>query len=292
MNTVVLDGHPLSLSGLILHCSTIPFLGQKRMVIVEGLLSRFESKRKETKPEGEDWQALADYIDEMPSTTVLILLDGPVSRANPLLKKLTAKASVEEFPQFKGVRLQHWIQTRINYQGGSISPKATELLSAFSGENLWIVANEIDKLLAYTNGRRIEERDVQLLTSYSREANVFTMTDALIEKRPAIAIKMLHQLMNEGAAVTYLLFMITNQVRLMIRAKDLVKQRIPAADIAANLGLSPKYPMDKLLRQSASYEDSRLIEVYQKLLDTDVSIKTGKQKDSLALDLLLAELSY
>jgi len=292
MNTIVLDGHQLSLSGLILHCSTIPFLGQKRMVIVEGLLSRFETKRKESKSEGEDWQAIADYVDEMPSTTVLVLLDGPVSKANPLLKKIITKALVEEFPQLKGARLQQWIQTRVHSQGSSISPKASELLATFSGENLWIVANETDKLLTYTDGRRIEEKDIQLLTSYSREANVFAMTDALIEKRPAVAIKLLHQLMNEGAAVTYLLFMITNQVRLMLRAKDLVTQRMPAADIAAHLGLSPKYPMDKLLRQSASYADCRLLEVYQKLLDTDVSIKTGKQKDSLALDLLVAELSY
>jgi hypothetical protein len=33
----------------------------------------------------------------------------------------------------------------------------------------------------------------------------------------------------------------------------------------------------------------RLVEVYRKLLDTDIAIKTGKWKGELALELLIAE---
>jgi DNA polymerase III delta subunit len=76
----------------------------------------------------------------------------------------------------------------------------------------------------------------------------------------------------------------------MVQTKVLGKQKIPPPEIQNRLGLSYNYPVDKLLEQTALYPMERLISIYKKLLDTDISIKTGKWKDEFALDLLLTEL--
>ena len=73
-------------------------------------------------------------------------------------------------------------------------------------------------------------------------------------------------------------------------AKELDGQQMDVNRIRGELKLSPHYPMDKLLRQANNYSWERLINVYHKLLETDISIKIGKQKDRLALDVLVAEL--
>ena len=46
----------------------------------------------------------------------------------------------------------------------------------------------------------------------------------------------------------------------------------------------------KTLDQASRYSLSRLKDVYRKLLDTDISIKTGKMDPELALNVLVAEL--
>ena len=76
----------------------------------------------------------------------------------------------------------------------------------------------------------------------------------------------------------------------MVQAVELSAQGVSLAKRREQLGVSPKYPIEKLVQQSAGYSMSRLVRLYEKLLETDTAIKTGKWKDELGLDLLVAEL--
>ena len=291
-NTTILEPKQLKPNRLIEACSMLPFIGQKRLVIVEGLFTRFETKDTDSKTKGDNkgWQTFIDWVDKMPSSTELVLIDGKLGKTNSLLKKLTPKAAVETFPPMRGPKLEQWIRSRVASSGGSISPKAVSLITEFSGENLWIIANEIDKLVTYSSGHTIDEKAVFLLTSHTREANIFTVVDAIVDRRANVAIPLLNQLIIEGAAVPYVLFMITRQLRLMIQAKEMGNHKKTLDQIRSELRLSPNYPIERLLNQTAGYSWERLVDVYHKLLETDISIKTGKQKDRIALDLLLTEL--
>ncbi len=280
-NTTIFEGHQLKLSQLVDVCSAMPFFGSHRLVIVEGLLGRFE--------EG-DGRSLKDVVGGMPETTVLVLIDGQVKRDNPLLKELAPQAKVKEFPLLRGAALREWIQRRVAKGSGTISTQAVRLLAALVGENLWVLASEIEKLLLYTYGRRIEEGDVREVVSYAREASVFTMVDALIEGRASTAARLLHQLLQEGATAPYLLVMITRQLRLLVQAKELSLKGVPASLIKDRLGLASDYTLTKALQQSRRYSMGRLEQVYRKLLETDLAIKRGIWKGELALDLLIAEL--
>lgn len=289
LNTTFFEAQQLTLSQLIGAIQAIPFLGSNRLVIVEGLLSRFEQKEGRRDLDFGEWQSLDDCASQMPATTVLILIDGKIAKNNPLLKKLAPISEVQEFPQMKGARLEQWIDSCVAKCGGRISPRAVKLLNELAGENLWVLSSEIEKLCLYSRGRRIEEEDARRITTYAREVSVFAMVDAIVEKRAPTAMQLLHQLSTEGMAPAYLLFMLTRQLRLMVQARELDAHGLSAVEKQKQLGVSPNFPIDKLLRQSARYPMPRLIEIYQKLLDTDIAIKTGKWQDKLALDLLVAE---
>ena len=60
--------------------------------------------------------------------------------------------------------------------------------------------------------------------------------------------------------------------------------------IAAAIGLHP-YPTQKAMQQSSHWRMSELVAVYDRLLETDLAIKTGKLPDDLAVELLVVELS-
>ena len=119
------------------------------------------------------------------------------------------------------------------------------------------------------------------------------MVDAILERRPATATRLLHQLEDEGDAPPYLLFMITRQFRLVIQAKDLLQRKCKAFDIGNRLGLASEYTRKKTIDQARQHSMTRLKDIYGQLLDTDVAIKTGRykgDKGELALDLLITEL--
>jgi len=303
-NTTVLQSQNTTLEQLIATCDTVPFLAPKRLVIVEGLLSLFEQREKvkhASKLKDSGWVSLKGYVERMPESTVVVLLDGKLKKSNPLLKELASQATVREFktlfiPQRgiqKGDQLYNWMQSRANKSGGNIAPAAARLLANLIGSNLWLLSSEIDKLCLYTLGRTIEEKDVELLVAEAREFTVFAMIDAVLEHRSAQATKLLHRLEDGGAAPPYLLFMITRQFRLVIQAKYLLRQQRRATEIGHTLGLTSEYAFKKTIAQAKAYSMEQLENVYHKLLDTDISIKTGRFKGDtgeLALDLLIGEL--
>jgi len=294
--TVRMEGRGLTLSELKNNCGALPFLSSHRMVIVDGLLTRFEAKQRRPrsgKAKSEsglgEWEGLADYIKHMPDTTVLVLVDGAVKDGNPILKQLSPLAEVKAFPSLRGKQLKSWIQQRVTNEGVQITPRAVDLLAELIGGDLWAMNGEIQKLTLYCGGRPIDEDDVRQLTTHVQEANIFALVDAVAERRTELAQRTLHRLYSDGMAPTHILVMITRQFRLMAMAKDLPPGS-SRSQIQDRLGLTG-YPLDKTLRQARVYDLEDVKVVYRRLLETDLAIKTGRYGDKLALELLVAELA-
>ncbi len=130
-NTTILDGQQVTLNQLRAVCETVPFLAEKRLVIVQGLLGRFEPegksrRRRKAAPlvekEPED-KSFADCLSKIPDCTVLVLIDGKIKGGNPLFKQLSSRAEVRSFPILKEDRLRQWIKGGVAEQGATHFPR-------------------------------------------------------------------------------------------------------------------------------------------------------------------------
>lgn len=298
-STSVFRGEGLTPDQLAAACNTIPFLAPYRLVIVEGLLGLFEQQdrtKRGPKAKTPAWGSLRDCVKRMPDTTVLVLVDGKLTKSNPLLGQVRPNAEVREFLPLRGNNLRDWMRERAQERGVSLSSGAMRRLDALVGGNLWALSSEIDKLSLYALGRTIEEEDVEAVVTAAREFTVFNLVDAILARNPTEAMKLLHRLQDEGAVPPYVLFMITRQFRLVMQAKDLVQQQRKRDEIKTILGIPKDFLLQKVLAQARARTMPELEEVYRGLLDTDISIKTGRlkggrgDKGELALDLLITEL--
>jgi DNA polymerase-3 subunit delta len=297
-NTTILEGQNVTPGELRMVVETAPFLAEKRLVIVQGLLGRFESQNKTPRRSKKsppsngrenDAKSFAAAMADLPESTVLVLTDGRIKNANPLLKIISG-AKVMSFPLLRGDVLRQWINKEAAVQGADMSPPALDLLARLVGGNLWIMSSEINKLALFALGRRIEVEDIKAVVSSAQEANVFAMVDAIMEYKAGVAENLLEQLLQHGASPAYLLVMLSRQLRLVVRAKELRRQRKPDAEIQSRLGLKSEFPFRKTLEQAQRYPLERLKLVYKRLLEADLSIKTGRYDGGLAFNLLIADL--
>jgi len=297
-NTTVLEAPQATLDQLRSVAEAMPFLAEKRLVIIQGLLERFEARAKSGRRKKaasvssrqSEHQSLADYLVTIPDSTVAVLVDGKISSKNPLLGALSARAKVRAFPLLERDKLTQWINKRVAESGGSISQSAIGLLTSYVGSNLWVMTSEIDKLVLFTGGRQIEADDVRQVVSYVQEGSVFNLIDAILEFRGGMAEKLAEQLMQKGASPAYILVMLTRQLRLVVRVKELKSQRRPEAEIMGRLEMTSPFILRRTLEQASRYTLARLKEVYHRLLETDLAIKTGRYNAGLALNILIAEL--
>jgi len=295
LNTVIFDGHQVTLGELIHACNAVPFLADRRLVIVKGLLAKLESER--SKMGGEETafeRGLVDYLQRVPESTRLVFLeDKSIGEDNPIHQLALAHelGYVKEFKPLQGKDLRHWIAQRAEKKGGQILPSAVEELAAFVGNDLRLLDQEIDKLMAYVNGvRPINTEDVRLLVSYVQEASIFEMVDALGRRDGERAIELLHELLDRDVAPPYLLYMITRQFRIMLQVKELESRRVGRREIGEELKLR-QFIVDKGLQQARNFSFEKLEAAYRKLLETDMVLKTGRTEPVLALDMLIVELS-
>ncbi|MBI2867833.1 MAG: DNA polymerase III subunit delta [Chloroflexi bacterium] len=301
LNTVTLDGGGLALQDLTNACCAMPFLGQKRLVVVEGLLGRFESPRRGARRLNQpaagaeklekEWGPLRSFLGIIPLTTELVFVDSPLSRSNPIFRGIASLATAQEFPLLRGERLNAWIQAGAQGMGLALGPGVVRLLAILIGGNLRLMREELAKLQAYAAGRPVRQEDVRLLSATAKESSIFSLVDAVIEGQPAKALRLVQQLQEQGEKVPGMLVMLTRQVRTLLLARELMAKGIDQDEMAARLGLANAYAFEKALEQAKRYRSERLRAFYRKLLDADLSIKTGRLDEGLALDLLVAELA-
>ncbi len=299
MSTTVLEGQKLTVDELKHACDTVPFMSEKRLVIVTGLLERFDAASKVEKNRSaannpqRDPSPFAACMNNVPDFTIAVLIEDKLpatARKDSLFKSIAAKADTRLYPLIKDAKLRGWIQKRVADLGGNISPQALETLYLLVGSNLWVMASEIDKLFLYAKGRRIEEADVRAMVGYTQDVSVFALIDAIVDFKVEQAGQTLQQLLDHGAAPAYLLFMLDRQFRMIVRAKDLKARGQNDGFIQGKLGINNDFALKRTLEQAGRYSSTRLLQIYQALLETDIAMKTGKYDAELALNLLIAEL--
>ena len=179
VNTAAFDA-AVSRAEMMATCDTVPFLADKRLVIVRGLLTRFERHRPSRSRSKSDsataglgeWEGLSEYLERVPETTDLVFVDSALDASNPLLKAVQPHANSRLFSRPNPKELRQWIRSRVASLGADIESKAVDELAETIGGDLRIIDMELQKLSLYRWGETVRHEDVQEMVSYARECNV------------------------------------------------------------------------------------------------------------------------
>ncbi len=186
--------------------------------------------------------------------------------------------------------MEDWVKAFITEKGGSIKADAAALLAHQIGPDLWAMANEADKLMFFADGHDITVEHVNKLVMLVSDANIFQVIDAIVEGRGSKAGLGLKTLIDDGASTSYILAMLTRQVRMVTLARDMMDRREKPQDIQSALGIKHDFVLRKTLEQAKRYQLPQLRVCYSKLLAADKAIKTSQMEPELVLTLLVEEM--
>jgi len=220
---------------------------------------------------------------------VVVYEDCPADKRTKLFKNLQKTAKCQEFSTLSPIMLKKWALQEISAKGAKINPDALDLLVAFVKNDLWKMANEIDKLANYKLGSKVEKQDVELLVKPGIENDIFKTIDALASKNKKQALSLLHKHLEDGDNSLYLLSMITYQFRNLLIIKELQDANIPYNVLIKKSGLHP-FVLQKSHSLCSQFSMPELKKIYQKIFQIDLDIKTGEIEPETALDLLLSEI--
>ena len=207
--------------------------------------------------------------------------EGNIKKTNKLFKILQKTAVVQEFQPLEGVKLRRWIQKEFENYKAKVSPDAIEKLALDVGNDLWRLSNEIQKLTSFNKKTGIKE--LELLVTPNLEAEIFATIEAVASRNKHRASALLQRHLKKGDSPAYLLSMIIYQFRTILEVKDRAERK------AGFSGIHP-FVVKKTLALANRFTLPELKQIYHKLFEVDIAIKTGKADAETALNLLVASL--
>jgi DNA polymerase-3 subunit delta len=294
-NTSNIEGGDFKLDHFLGVAQVVPFLAERRLVVIRGLLGTVEQRqaprrgRRTPRPKAMDspTRGLAEALQNLPPTTDVAFVDGRLSRNNPLMEELKDLAESREFPVLRRDALARWVRGRMAQKGGAITNQAVAEMVEMVGGNLWAMDTELEKLATYCQDRAADPADVQSLVASARETNVFALVDAIMERRPETAMSLMEQMLQTGANGSYLLSMIGRQARLVALAQALAQESVPQAQWGGRLGIHQEFVLRKTVDQSRRFTPEQVRALYHLLLEADLAMKTGEAPEEVALVELL-----
>ena len=282
LNISRLDGRRLKIDALVAACEAFPFLADRRLVIVADALKHSKA--------GKDREELRAYLERVPATCDLAFVENDeIDRRSVLFTYLKKTGQTREFLPLEGGELLRWLADRARRAGAKLEPAATQRLVELVGNDTRTLLTELEKLATYAGkGGSIGPQAVDLLVQDRQEQNLFSFIDDLGARRMGPALHGARQLLEDGQAPTYVLFMLARQVRILIGVQDLAGRRLRPEEIAAELGQKP-FVVRKAMEQARGFAPGELRHIHDRLLELDVATKTGRIQSETALELFVAE---
>jgi DNA polymerase-3 subunit delta len=292
LNLSEFDGRDVTAADVLSAVSAMPFLADRRLVIVRGMLT-WISRKGAGETGKTQRQRLVDDLPHLPDSARLVFAEPKTLPANSKLLKLAQSDPSGYERAFSAPKnLTTWLTHRAEKEYDTqLEPSAAYALASVVGDDLRRADNELFKLVSYTDGNPIDEATVALLTPYTSEAVIWDMIDAMAAGKGDKAMAMLHNLLdspNEDGFRIWALFI--RQFRHMLLAKEHLDSGGSTAQLGDALGMR-QWQVKKLPAQVRPFSLEQLEGVYRRLLEYDTAIKTGKMNIQLALDILVASLA-
>jgi DNA polymerase-3 subunit delta len=312
-NLTTIDGRDARPADIISPAMVAPFLAPMRMVLVDGLLDRFQSRQL-----GQFEELLSAIEAGIPETTLLVLTGGGRDEhghaprgKNQLLERLKKLpgAKVEQFAEVRGQAFERYVRDQASARGLRLRPgRSTRKLDAgeewrrpqepdpvkllaslFPGDTLGL-ASELDKLALYSMGREITIDDIDLVCGGDRAATVFDFTDAVQDGDLARARDALAYLVLNGESEQGILAILMGAYRRSAIVLDLLAEGASPEEIGKKINQAYPNLRDRAIARARRLGHEGLRRAYEAMVDADRTHKLGQVDDDLALEILVARL--
>ncbi len=289
-NLAQYDLSETALESAIEDAETLPFLGEKRVVILKNPHFLTSEKKKEKIEHRVD--KLEEYLKSPAPYTILVIV-APYEKLDERKKVTKAVKKMTEVVEMNGFsehETKKWMNVLAGAHAITLQESARDQLYILSAGNLMAISQELMKLSTYAgeNGV-ITEETVSTLVSRTLEQNIFELIEKVIKKDRTRAMQIFYDLLKANEEPIKILSLLINQFRLILQVKELSVLGYGQQQIAGNLKVHP-FRVKLAMQQAQLFQSVELTQIMNQLADADYDMKTGRMDKQLAIELFLLKL--
>lgn len=259
---------------LIAAAETLPFMGEKRLVVVRECSLLTAGRKAEDEARA---QQIGDYLSHLPPTACLVFyVKGKADGRKKLYTLLKKKNAIVDFSPMNDAECADWCIRAMRRMGKKLSADNAGRLVFTVGRDAALLRQEMEKLCAYLDEREmVEAADIDAICTRSTECTVFQMVDAQVAGHTETAFGLLRDMVRAGEDRVGILAMLLRQYRILYHMRCLMEERTPPASQASLLGIPP-FSVGRTQQQARRFEKRRLKNAYDFLMDYEYRLKQGR----------------
>lgn len=261
-NSSRVDGSSVSIRTLLDEVSVMPFLAEKRLIVVDGV-------PKCTK---EDVELLMKSVHP---ASIVLFADAKPDKRSGGVKELLKASKVRSFDPLKGAEVQTWLRSYAKEQGMALDPAAAQTLLEYTGNDQSMLAREVEKLAAYRPGQTVKREDVELLCVPTEEGVVWKISDLLATGGKRDALVYAHRLISRGGDAYGLWAILSSMLKNLVAVYAASDAGIHSqSDIAEQTGIHP-FAVRSLAQYSRRLDAKKTARFVHWTAEADRALKTG-----------------
>lgn len=262
----IIDGAKLDVDNFSTNLESLPFLSDKRLVLVKDFLDLGKEEKQ---------KHIASAIENTPDFCLLIFQENEIpKKTNPIYKKISKIGTLQEFKVLSPSEITKWITDKAKKENIKISFSTANYLTQQCGPELWTISNELDKLALFSNGKEITKEMIDDICIPSLTSSIFKLTDEVAQKNAKASLKTFSILKDSGQELNGIFFMLVRHFRILTQVQELVNKGESAAEITKKLKQHP-FVIQKTSVQAKNFNREKLVEIYEEMLSIDKGVKTG-----------------
>jgi DNA polymerase-3 subunit delta len=233
-------------------------------------------------------EAVAAALAGLPPDLSVVLIARAKAPAKLVQAVKAAKGEIHEFEAPRARDMPRLLIADAERLGFRLDPAAARMLVDRMGANPRRLHNELERLALWAGeGGTVDATDLGAMIADTSEAVVWALSDALLDRDAAAALRIAERLISQGENVTGLIYGLASRLRKACAAAAMLEEGVAPKQVESSLGMHP-YAAKQLVGRLRNVDASELREATIALADLEVWCRGGADYgDELALTLAL-----
>jgi DNA polymerase III subunit delta len=233
-------------------------------------------------------EAVAAAVAELPPDLTVVLIARAKAPAKLSQAVKAARGEIHEFEAPKAREMPRMLVAEAQGLGFRLEPAAARILVDRMGANPVRLQRELERLALWAGeGGTVTAADLEAMIADTSEAAVWSLSDALLDRDPAGALRIGERLIDQGENVTGLIYGLASRLRGACFAAGQLAEGIPPKQVESSLKMHP-YAAKQLVARLRNADVADLRAATEALADLELWCRGGADYgDELALTLAL-----
>ncbi len=267
---------------LVAAIPAMSLIGTRRYLLADGV-ERWRDRQLD---------AVADALAELPPDLTLVLIARAKAPAKLARAVKAAEGEIHEFEAPKARDMPRTLVEDAGRLGFRLEPAAARVLVERMGANPVRLHNELERLALWAGeGGTVTAADLDEMVADTSEAAVWTLSDALLERDSATALRIGQRLIDQGENVTGLIYGIASRLRSACVAAAQLEDGVPPKQVESSLKMHP-YAAKQLVARVRDADLAALRRSTEALAELELWCRGGADYgDDLAFTLALRSMA-